>query len=160
MEAANFASPDNQTPMSAPGADGQPRFWVLEVHVLQDPAVGTCAPALIKDPGSLGLYPCVLMLITWPHSLGAEWPAALLGAGGTCAAGSRRRHVRARPDQGSRVVRLVPWRPDTDNLAPEHADSCRAVQLRCFAGNALHALDDLLNESVAARAWMLLPALK
>ena len=44
MEAANFASPDCQTPMSAPGADGQPRFWVLEVHVLQDPAVGTCAP--------------------------------------------------------------------------------------------------------------------
>lgn len=43
MEAANFASPDCQTPMSAPGADGQPRFWVLEVHVLQDPAVGTYA---------------------------------------------------------------------------------------------------------------------
>ena len=57
MEAANFASPDNQTPMSAPGADGQPRFWVLEVHVLQDPAVGTCAPVQTGDLGFLRLIP-------------------------------------------------------------------------------------------------------
>ena len=48
MEAANFASAECQTPMSAPGADGQPRFWVLEVHVLQDPAVGMCAPTMTR----------------------------------------------------------------------------------------------------------------
>ena len=69
MEAANFASPDNQTPMSAPGADGQPRFWVLEVHVLQDPAVGTCAPSSNRGQGMSGSYPSTLTLITWPPSV-------------------------------------------------------------------------------------------
>ena len=133
MEAANFASPDCRTPMSAPGADGQPRFWVLEVHVLQDPAVGTCAPAQIRDPGSLGLYPSALMLITWPYSLGAEWPAALVGAGGACVAGPRRRHVRAHPNGECRVVRLMPCCLAVDRLASQHAGSCRALQLQCRA---------------------------
>ncbi|KAK9832653.1 hypothetical protein WJX81_007776 [Elliptochloris bilobata] len=40
MEAVNFACPENLTPMSTPGAGGQPRFWVLEIHILQDPSIG------------------------------------------------------------------------------------------------------------------------
>lgn len=36
----NYACPDNHVPMNALHANGQPRHWILEVHLLQDPAVG------------------------------------------------------------------------------------------------------------------------
>jgi len=32
--AQNYIRPDNEWPMDAPGADGQPRHWILEVHLL------------------------------------------------------------------------------------------------------------------------------
>lgn len=36
----NYACPDNHVPMNALHANGQPRHWILEVHLLQDPVVG------------------------------------------------------------------------------------------------------------------------
>ena len=37
----NFARPENDTSMSASAPNGDKRYWVLEIHILQDPAVGT-----------------------------------------------------------------------------------------------------------------------
>jgi hypothetical protein len=39
-DAVNYACPDNHVPMSAPDVSGAVRHWVLEIHLLQDPAVG------------------------------------------------------------------------------------------------------------------------
>ncbi|KAK9795878.1 hypothetical protein WJX73_005071 [Symbiochloris irregularis] len=36
----NYACPDNCTPMNAPHTNGQPRHWILEIHLLQDPKIG------------------------------------------------------------------------------------------------------------------------
>jgi hypothetical protein len=33
-DARNRIRPDNAWPMHAPGANGEPRHWVLEVHLL------------------------------------------------------------------------------------------------------------------------------
>ena len=52
LEDVNFARPENHTPMSAPTPNGEARFWVLEIHLLQDPAIGTC------DPICKSLTPC------------------------------------------------------------------------------------------------------
>ncbi len=40
LEDVNFARPENHTPMSAAAPNGDTRFWVLEIHILQDPAIG------------------------------------------------------------------------------------------------------------------------
>ena len=36
----NYACADNHTPMHAPHTDGQARHWILEIHILQNPAIG------------------------------------------------------------------------------------------------------------------------
>ena len=41
LAAINFARPENDTPMSDPAPNGDKRYWVLEIHILQDPAIGT-----------------------------------------------------------------------------------------------------------------------
>ncbi len=41
LEEVNFARPENHTPMSAAAPNGDARFWVLEIHILQDPNIGT-----------------------------------------------------------------------------------------------------------------------
>ena len=40
--------------------------------MLQNPAVGTCAPAQTGNQGFLGLYPSAVMLMSWSYSLGAN----------------------------------------------------------------------------------------
>ena len=49
MDDVNFARPENNSPMSAPAPNGDARFWVLEIHILQDPAIGTYA-GFYEDP--------------------------------------------------------------------------------------------------------------
>ncbi len=41
LEDINFARTENNVPMSEPAPNGDKRYWVLEIHILQDPAVGT-----------------------------------------------------------------------------------------------------------------------
>jgi Xaa-Pro dipeptidase len=36
----NFARPENHTCISSPAPNGDKRYWVLEIHILQDPAIG------------------------------------------------------------------------------------------------------------------------
>ena len=36
----HYACPECDTPMDALGPEGQQRMWILEIHLLQDPAVG------------------------------------------------------------------------------------------------------------------------
>ena len=44
LEDVKLARPENHTPMSAAAPNGDARFWVLEIHILQDPAIGMCGP--------------------------------------------------------------------------------------------------------------------
>ena len=37
----HYACPECDTPMNAPGPQGQDRMWILEIHLLQKPSVGT-----------------------------------------------------------------------------------------------------------------------
>ena len=69
LEHANFSWPECDVPMSALASNGWQRFWVLEIHAVQDPAIGrylVSAPCL-----SFGHNRSVLntMRVHQPHCL-------------------------------------------------------------------------------------------